>query len=56
MDKRTLGNGLEVSAIGYGCMGLSHAYGTALEKSVAVQRIREAYQMCRKTLALAMGI
>lgn len=44
MDKRILGNGLEVSAIGYGCMGLSHAYGTALEKSVAVQRIREAYE------------
>lgn len=44
MDKRILGNGLEVSAIGYGCMGLSHAYGTALEKADAVQRIREAYE------------
>ena len=28
MIKRTLGNsGLEVSAIGLGCIGLSHAYG-----------------------------
>jgi aryl-alcohol dehydrogenase-like predicted oxidoreductase len=27
MDKRTLGRGLEVSAIGLGCMGLSHAFG-----------------------------
>ncbi len=44
MDKRILGNGLEVSAIGYGCMGLSHAYGTALEKADAVRRIREAYE------------
>jgi aryl-alcohol dehydrogenase-like predicted oxidoreductase len=29
MDKRTLGReGLEVSALGLGCMGMSHAYGT----------------------------
>jgi len=27
MQKRTLGNGLEVSALGLGCMGMSHAYG-----------------------------
>jgi hypothetical protein len=27
MDKRTLGPGLEVSAIGLGCMGLSRAFG-----------------------------
>ena len=28
MIKRTLGSsGLDVSAIGFGCMGLSHAYG-----------------------------
>lgn len=28
MDQRTLGNsGLEASAIGLGCMGLSHGYG-----------------------------
>lgn len=44
MNKRILGNVLEVSAIGYGCMGLSHAYGTALEKSAAVRRIRDAYE------------
>lgn len=42
MKKRFLGN-LEVSSIGYGCMGLSHAYGVALDKAAAIQRIRETY-------------
>lgn len=43
MEKRMLGEGLEVSAVGYGCMGLSHAYGTALDKPTAVRRIQEAF-------------
>ncbi len=37
MKKRILGaSGLEVSALGLGCMGLSHAYGAPTEKSEAI--------------------
>src|SRR5438045_2009966 len=33
MNKRKLGtNGLEVSAVGLGCMGMSYAYGTPEER------------------------
>ncbi len=43
MQKRKLGNGgLEVSAIGLGCMGLSHAYGTAPDKQHGISLIRAA--------------
>jgi aryl-alcohol dehydrogenase-like predicted oxidoreductase len=45
MQKRTLGNsGLEVSAIGLGCMGLSFGYGPATEKQQAIALIRTAYE------------
>jgi aryl-alcohol dehydrogenase-like predicted oxidoreductase len=44
MKKRMLGKrGLEVSAIGFGCMGLNFGYGRALEKQDAVDLIRAAY-------------
>jgi aryl-alcohol dehydrogenase-like predicted oxidoreductase len=44
MKKRTLGkSGLEVSAIGFGCMGLNFGYGHALGKQDAVNIIRAAY-------------
>src|SRR5579883_1427583 len=44
MQKRRLGrSGLEVSAIGLGCMGLSHAYGRPLEKREAIALIRAAF-------------
>jgi pyridoxine 4-dehydrogenase len=40
---RKLGkSGLEVSAIGLGCMGLSYAYGVPTERRAAVSLIREA--------------
>jgi aryl-alcohol dehydrogenase-like predicted oxidoreductase len=46
MRKRFLGrSGLEVSAVGLGCMGLSHAYGAPTEKSEAIKFIREAAEM-----------
>lgn len=45
MQKRTLGNGTSISAVGLGCMGLSHAFGTPLEKTEAADKIRQAYEM-----------
>ena len=43
MQKRQLGNsGLEVSAIGFGCMGLNFSYGHALSNAESVKLIREA--------------
>lgn len=43
MQKRLLGNsGLEVSALGLGCMGLSTAYGAATNKKDALALIRKA--------------
>lgn len=44
MKKRTLGNqGLEVSALGLGCMGLTFGYGPATEEKAAIELIRYAY-------------
>src|ERR1700750_594399 len=44
MQKRKLGkNGLEVSALGFGCMGLSFGFGPATEKNEAIKVIRAAY-------------
>ena len=44
MQKRTLGkSGLEVSALGFGCMGLSYGFGPATEKNEAIKVIRAAY-------------
>ena len=45
MQKRLLGqSGLEVSAIGLGCMGMSYGYGPALDKTRAIALIRSAYE------------
>jgi len=45
ISKRTLGKqGLEVSALGLGCMGLSFAYGPATDKQEAIKLIRTAFE------------
>jgi aryl-alcohol dehydrogenase-like predicted oxidoreductase len=43
MKKRNLGNSqLEVSALGFGCMGLNFAYGATMEKQDAIALLRQA--------------
>jgi aryl-alcohol dehydrogenase-like predicted oxidoreductase len=45
MKQRQLGmSGLEVSTIGFGCMGLSFGYGPATDKSSAIALIRAAFE------------
>jgi aryl-alcohol dehydrogenase-like predicted oxidoreductase len=45
MKKRKLGrNNLEVSALGFGWMGLSFGYGPAQEKQKAISLIRDAFE------------
>lgn len=45
MQKRKLGNsGLEVSALGLGCMGMSSAYGPAADKQEMIALIRTAVE------------
>ena len=45
MNNRKLGNIFDVSAVGLGCMGFSHAYGAPTEKSEAIKIIRKAFDM-----------
>lgn len=45
MRYRTLGKDLTVSAVGLGCMGLSHAYGAPTEKGQAIRLIQQAVDM-----------
>src|ERR1700761_557240 len=43
MQQRKLGkSGLEVSALGLGCMGMSFGYGPAMDKQEAITLIRAA--------------
>jgi aryl-alcohol dehydrogenase-like predicted oxidoreductase len=45
MKKRKLGNsGLEVSAIGLGCMGMSYGYGPASDKKEMLSLIHSAIE------------
>ena len=46
MITRELGtSGLEVSAIGFGCMGLSHAYGSNVAEQDGIALIRAAVDL-----------
>lgn len=45
MKTRSLGrSGLEVSALGFGCMGLSYGYGPGVDRAAGVQLIRQAVE------------
>ncbi len=45
MEKRILGEaGLEVSTLGFGCMGLNFSYGKGLEKQEAIKLLRAAVE------------
>src|SRR5580658_6908120 len=45
MKKRVLGkSGLKVSALGFGCMGLSFGFGPPTEKQEAIKVIRAAVE------------
>jgi aryl-alcohol dehydrogenase-like predicted oxidoreductase len=43
MQTRKLGT-LEVSALGYGCMGLEGAYGKSVPRPEAIELIRAAFE------------
>ena len=45
MNIRTLGRDLEVSAIGLGCMGMSHAYGPAADKKEMTKLLSQAVEL-----------
>jgi aryl-alcohol dehydrogenase-like predicted oxidoreductase len=44
MQRKLGARGPEVSALGFGCMGLNFAYGPALGRQEAISLIREAFQ------------
>lgn len=45
MDKRILGKDLEVSAIGLGCMGMSHAYGPAADRKEMTRLLEQSIDL-----------
>lgn len=45
MQTRTIGtNGLDVSALGFGCMGLNFGLGPGIDRAAAVSLVREAFE------------
>ena len=57
MQKRKLGNsGLEVSALGLGCMGMSHGLGPAADPQEMIALIRAAASASKpSTCIISMG-
>ena len=45
MRRRSLGKGLQVSAMGYGCMGLTGMYGAPPDRNKGIEIIRAAFEM-----------
>ena len=45
MKYRTLGKDLNVSAVGLGCMGMSHAYGVPADKKEMTELLSQAVDM-----------
>lgn len=45
MQKRSLGQGMQVSAMGYGCMGLTGVYGTPPDRRKGIEIIHAAVEM-----------
>ncbi len=45
MQKRTLGQNLEVSALGLGCMSMTSAYGPAADKGEMIKMLRAAFDL-----------
>lgn len=45
MKYRTLDSGLTVSAVGLGCMGMSHAYGAPANKKEMTELLAQAVGM-----------
>jgi aryl-alcohol dehydrogenase-like predicted oxidoreductase len=44
MQERTLGNGLRVSALGLGCMGMSHGYGKPADRDEMIRLMQAAVE------------
>lgn len=45
MDYKILGKDLKVSAVGLGCMGMSHAYGSPADKNEMCELITKAVDL-----------
>lgn len=45
MQKRTLGNDLEVSSLGLGCMSMTSAYGPAADRVEMITMLRAAHDL-----------